>query len=1253
MDADGEAFLTASTTPVPGSDAPSLVLRRSETHVLKAVYGRDLQVPPSATGCATASPAGVAECFLHTFGASFGLASGQAQLASGEVRQAASGYTTVRFAQVRAGIPVLGRHVDVVLGPGLAVVGAFSTLALPLDAASDADLQIALGAHVADDDQSAVRVAARMDDLELVSSHEVLWPSLQGERYRAQPAVASVFRSPSRAERVLAIVDAITGAVLETRSQSAQASLPARELRSHVIHPAMDQSSSHPLCSTDQDCERLGVAWFCSDQFSPKRCVARCAKDEDCNAFQHYDCFPVEGNQDLGGYCYWPPVEPPPFGVTVYRSDSGWYNAALADHKAYSHMQESLDDLVAWHRDVCDVGNSYDGDNGDYLAKIYGQCYGCDTCGDPPCPCDLEYSACGPAGSVNFGEPWINLARSWYQKFADSGFAGRASAEFVLGHEFGHVLVGAAYKWEEWWPRGSVNESAADLYGALFAVHRLGEGTPWPRCGNFPGDTWNDDRAGLNAGCSVHWLKTYAYRSRFDLLPCEGAPYYSSTPCHSWADCPPYQDCVADPVTKEPVCGTEPEPHLGANVFPRLARILVDGAAIFSSDGQDEQIRIPDEPLGLDLTSRILSHANRSLSASADLAYWMDQVLFWASMEGVYGTVSRALGAAGFFPDATELNTGVTASGPVKLYWAAYEGYAYSKDFVATRHKDDVMLAYWSPSGKLTFLAMGADTLHRPALVAYRDYLHVLWLDRSTGRILGRRLYKDGVGVSSIYPIDPGEGQIRPNGAFDATVWQDRIYLVFGDTTKGSALTLAWCSSSTYCGNADWHDFGHGAYKKQVRRDAILPGPSADGTVQMNGMPWDEDDLWIFYATQTDGDLWISRVDASDTPKESFAMPDYYPSHQTDLPVGVRVKASAFGETCYPEGQPTRCDRMYLYLIWKDRHEKEIYTSVLQRADTQRSRGPSPASTSALRAPACPGTEAATRRTTCRASTPTQPSGRRISSTAMGAIDMRPTTKPRRRIGPGAPDPLRGSLLLDLGAMGALGVLLALGIPSCKQLSPGELDAAPLPGACGMEGQRIWCIDDMDCRDQHLGYYCNLRGECHSGSAQGRLCDDGTAPFSSCDNLPLVCGLSKCVSPCRSHEDCPAGRCICDSANGTATYNYCQYSYCHYIPADGGAPRCAEGTVPIQGNLVCAPAMLEGVCKHYYSPDNCREGYAPVGERGCEPLFDCGNGIKEPGEDCDGTDLGGETCTSVGFWGTGGVLGCAPDCGYDVHDCWQ
>jgi hypothetical protein len=46
----------------------------------------------------------------------------------------------------------------------------------------------------------------------------------------------------------------------------------------------------------------------------------------------------------------------------------------------------------------------------------------------------------------------------------------------------------------------------------------------------------------------------------------------------------------------------------------------------------------------------------------------------------------------------------------------------------------------------------------------------------------------------------------------------------------------------------------------------------------------------------------------------------------------------------------------------------------------------------------------------------------------------------------------------------------------------------------------------------------------------------------------------------------------------------------------------------------------------------------------------CGNNIREGSEQCDGSDLGGQTCTSLGY--SGGTLSCNPDCTFNTSGCW-
>jgi Protein of unknown function (DUF1566) len=46
----------------------------------------------------------------------------------------------------------------------------------------------------------------------------------------------------------------------------------------------------------------------------------------------------------------------------------------------------------------------------------------------------------------------------------------------------------------------------------------------------------------------------------------------------------------------------------------------------------------------------------------------------------------------------------------------------------------------------------------------------------------------------------------------------------------------------------------------------------------------------------------------------------------------------------------------------------------------------------------------------------------------------------------------------------------------------------------------------------------------------------------------------------------------------------------------------------------------------------------------------CGNGMIDPGEQCDGTNLNGATCTSLGFT-NGGTLSCTASCDFNLSGC--
>lgn len=101
-------------------------------------------------------------------------------------------------------------------------------------------------------------------------------------------------------------------------------------------------------------------------------------------------------------------------------------------------------------------------------------------------------------------------------------------------------------------------------------------------------------------------------------------------------------------------------------------------------------------------------------------------------------------------------------------------------------------------------------------------------------------------------------------------------------------------------------------------------------------------------------------------------------------------------------------------------------------------------------------------------------------------------------------------------------------------------------------------------------------------------------------------------------------------------------------------PGLECGNDAIEGDEVCDGTDLGGAtCETEGFTGGtlaCTRDCSALDTSGCTAGADCGNGVLEGPELCDGAALGGATCESEGF--DAGTLGCANDCGsFDTSEC--
>ncbi|MBN2723817.1 MAG: DUF4215 domain-containing protein [Deltaproteobacteria bacterium] len=194
------------------------------------------------------------------------------------------------------------------------------------------------------------------------------------------------------------------------------------------------------------------------------------------------------------------------------------------------------------------------------------------------------------------------------------------------------------------------------------------------------------------------------------------------------------------------------------------------------------------------------------------------------------------------------------------------------------------------------------------------------------------------------------------------------------------------------------------------------------------------------------------------------------------------------------------------------------------------------------------------------------------------------------------------------------------------------------PGDCCSDcGNGILDVDE-ECDDGN-----NVSGD---GCSRGCKDEDGVAVCGNglweegeeCEDGNLI-DHDGCSSECVKEYECGDGECFADE--GESCQN-CPYDCC---------PSCGNNTR--QADEECDGADLNGItCEDLgYDGGTLACGtYCEFDYSGCtgDPPS-CGNGVKEVGEECDGTDMGTSICENSGF--TSGLLLCNPDCSLNYTGC--
>lgn len=171
------------------------------------------------------------------------------------------------------------------------------------------------------------------------------------------------------------------------------------------------------------------------------------------------------------------------------------------------------------------------------------------------------------------------------------------------------------------------------------------------------------------------------------------------------------------------------------------------------------------------------------------------------------------------------------------------------------------------------------------------------------------------------------------------------------------------------------------------------------------------------------------------------------------------------------------------------------------------------------------------------------------------------------------------------------------------------------------------------------------------GFAGGTLSCDGTCQFNTAQCVAAGCGNEIIEAPLEECEGSNLNGATCESEGFLQGTLRCSSTSCTYDVSGCVAPGCGNTIIeaPTEqcegSNLAGATCQSLGFVQGTLSCDgSCRYDTSMCVRAGCGNMI-----IEAPAEQCEGANLNGATCESLGF--LGGSLSCNGMCRYDTTQC--